>query len=99
MRERKLPPQTISRTNFRDMYWDGAQQLAHLTANGASVRVGDLYGSGTVSGPTEDSAGCFVELTRGGAKKIDLSDGTSRDYLLDGDRIELKGCCQKDGQP
>ena len=99
MRERKLPPQTVSRTNFKDMYWDGAQQLAHLTANGASVRIGDLYGSGTVSGPAEDSAGCLVELTQGGAKKLELADGTQRAYLLDGDRIELRGCCQKDGQP
>ena len=99
MQERKLPCQTISRTNFKDMYWDGAQQLAHLTANGASVRVGDLYGSGTVSGPSEDSAGCFVELTQGGTKKIELKDGTTRDYLLDGDRIELSGRCQREGLP
>jgi fumarylacetoacetase len=99
MRERTLPPSTVSRTNFRDMYWDGAQQLAHLTANGASVRVGDIYGSGTISGPTEDSAGCLVEMTRGGARRIQLSDGSSRDYLQDGDRIELRGYCAKPGHP
>ncbi|GKQ51851.1 fumarylacetoacetase [Bradyrhizobium sp. Ce-3] len=99
MRERELPPQRVSQTNFRDMYWDGAQQLAHLTGNGASVRVGDLYGSGTVSGPTEDSAGCLVELTQGGVKKIVLSDGSTRDYLQDGDRVELRGVCEKAGHP
>jgi len=99
MQDLQLPAQTISRTNFKNMYWDGAQQLAHLTANGASVRVGDLYGSGTVSGPTLESAGCLVELTEGGTRKIELRDGTSRYYLADGDRIELSGCCQKAGLP
>jgi fumarylacetoacetase len=99
MREQKLAPQTISRTNFKDMYWDGAQQLAHLTANGASMRVGDLYGSGTVSGAADDSAGCLVELTSGGTNKINLTDGSARSYLLDGDRIELRGRCEKAGHP
>ncbi|MHC2332904.1 fumarylacetoacetase [Bradyrhizobium sp. USDA 4454] len=99
MREQKLAPQTISRTNFKEMYWDGAQQLAHLTANGASVRVADLYGSGTVSGATDDSAGCLVELTKGGTSKIQLTDGSTRGYLLDGDRIELRGSSQKVGHP
>jgi len=97
MEKRRLTPQTISRTNFKDMYWDAAQQLAHLTANGASVRVGDLYGSGTVSGSTEDSAGCLVELTQGGTREIALPDGTTRSYLLDGDRIELRARCQGQG--
>jgi fumarylacetoacetase len=99
MQEQKREPQTISRTNFKDMYWDGAQQLAHLTANGASMRVGDLYGSGTVSGPTEESAGCLVELTHGGANKITLVDGSTRDYLLDGDRVGLRGRCENPGYP
>jgi fumarylacetoacetase len=99
MRERRMTPQIVCRTNFKDMYWDGAQQLAHLTANGASVRVGDLYGSGTVSGPTEDSAGCFVEITQGGSRKIQLVDGSNRDYLLDGDRIVLRGFCESADKP
>jgi fumarylacetoacetase len=99
MREQKLAPQTISRTNFKEMYWDGAQQLAHLTANGASTRVGDLYGSGTVSGAADDSAGCLVELTKGGSLKINLTDGSTRSYLLDGDRIELRGRCERPGLP
>jgi fumarylacetoacetase len=99
MRMQKLVPQTVCRTNFKDMYWDGAQQLAHLTANGASVRVGDLYGSGTVSGPTEDSAGCFVEITRAGARRVELTDGTTRDYLLDGDRVVLRGLSHAEDRP
>ncbi len=67
----------ISRTNFADMYWTFAQQLAHLTSNGASTRTGDLFASGTVSGPTPDSYGSFIEL--------------GRPFLADGDTVVLRG--------
>ena len=68
--------------SFADMYWTPAQQLAHLTANGASVRAGDLFASGTVSGPTRGSEGSLIELTWNGERPLELPDGTSRTFLL-----------------
>jgi fumarylacetoacetase len=73
------------------MYWTAAQQLAHLTSNGASVRTGDLYASGTVSGPARDQVGSFLELTWNGAEPVKLADGTTRGFLLDGDRVTIEG--------
>ena len=91
MRERGLPPLTTSSTSFADMYWTPAQQLAHMTVNGASVRSGDLSASGTVSGPTPGSEGSFIELTRRGERPLDLPDGSRRAFLADGDRVTLCG--------
>ena len=73
------------------MYWTVAQQLAHLTANGAALRPGDLYASGTVSGPDRGSEGSLIELTWGGTEPIMLPDGTVRTFLEDGDRVVLEG--------
>lgn len=81
----------VSRPGFAEMTWSPAQQLAHLTVNGARVRPGDLYASGTVSGPTRDQRGCLLELTWGGAEPITLDDGEQRTFLQDGDRITLRG--------
>jgi fumarylacetoacetase len=74
---------------FASMYWTAAQQLAHLTSNGAGVRTGDLYASGTVSGPARDEVGSFLELTRNGAEPVKLADGSLRRFLLDGDRVTI----------
>jgi fumarylacetoacetase len=82
---------TISQTNFSEMYWTFAQMLAHMTANGAPVRVGDLYGSGTVSGATKDSRGSLIELTWRGTERLALDDGSTRAFLEDGDRVVLRG--------
>ncbi|GLZ76900.1 fumarylacetoacetase [Actinorhabdospora filicis] len=79
----------VSRPPFADMYWTPAQQLAHMTVNGASVRTGDLYASGTVSGPQPHQRGSFIELTWGGKEPIALGDGETRTFLEDGDIIEL----------
>jgi fumarylacetoacetase len=76
---------------FASMYWTAAQQLAHLTSNGASVRTGDLYASGTVSGPDRDQVGSFLELTRNGAEPVKLADGSVRGFLDDGDRVTISG--------
>ena len=76
---------------FASMYWTAAQQLAHLTVNGAAVRTGDLYASGTVSGPARDQAGSFLELTWNGAEPVKLADGSTRGFLLDGDRVTISG--------
>ncbi|MEH1129243.1 fumarylacetoacetase [Micromonospora sp. CPCC 206061] len=79
----------VSEPPFASMYWTPAQQLAHLTVNGASLRTGDLYASGTVSGPAQDQTGSLLELTRGGAEPVRLVDGTERTFLEDGDTITI----------
>jgi fumarylacetoacetase len=79
----------VSRPPFAGLYWTPAQQLAHLTANGASVRTGDLYASGTVSGPERDTTGSFIELTWGGAEPVELDDGATRTFLEDGDEVRI----------
>ncbi len=81
----------VARPPFAGMYWTAAQQLAHLTANGASLRTGDLYASGTVSGPERDQRGCFLELTWNGAEPVSLADGSTRDFLRDGDTVTIRG--------
>jgi fumarylacetoacetase len=73
------------------MYWTPAQQLAHLTVNGASLRTGDLFASGTVSGPSREQVGSFVELTLGGAEPVRLADGSTRTFLADGDAVTIRG--------
>jgi fumarylacetoacetase len=81
----------ISNPPYASMYWTGAQMLAHLSANGATTRTGDLYGSGTVSGPRQDQYGSLIELTAAGAKPLELPDGTWRTFLEDGDEVTLTG--------
>ncbi|MEV6993546.1 fumarylacetoacetase [Streptomyces sp. NPDC093228] len=80
--------QVVSESPFSTMYWTAAQQLAHMTVNGASLRTGDLYGSGTVSGPTEGERGSLLELTWNGRDPLELSDG-KRAFLEDGDVVTL----------
>ena len=92
-------PHVISRTNFRDMYWTMAQQFAHLTSNGTPVRAGDLYASGTVSGPEPGSFGSLIELTRNGADPLTLPSGETRSFLEDGDTVILRGVCEREGHP
>ena len=79
----------VARPPFAQMYWTAAQQLAHLTANGASVRTGDLYASGTVSGPEPDQRGSFLELTWNGTEPVRLADGSTRAFLADGDTVTI----------
>jgi fumarylacetoacetase len=79
----------VSRPPFRDMYWSPAQQLAHMTVNGASARTGDLYASGTVSGKVRDEFGSFLEMSWGGRDPIPLPGGESRTFLRDGDTVSL----------
>ncbi len=80
----------VSRPPFSTMYWTPAQQLAHMTVNGASLRTGDLYGSGTVSGPGPGEQGSFVELTRNGTEPLSFPDGTQRGFLEDGDVVRIR---------
>ncbi|MBI5908902.1 MAG: fumarylacetoacetase [Betaproteobacteria bacterium] len=88
---------TISRTNFKYMYWTMAQQLAHHTVSGCNTRIGDLMGSGTISGPTPDSYGSLLELTWGGKNPVALRTGATRSFAEDGDELTLTGWCQGDG--
>jgi fumarylacetoacetase len=81
----------VAEPPFARMYWTPAQQLAHLTVNGASLRTGDLYASGTVSGPEKRHRGCFLELTWSGAEPVTLADGSTRTFLEDGDTVTIAG--------
>jgi fumarylacetoacetase len=97
MAERGRPHIVISTTNFKHLYWNMAQQLAHHTINGCNLRPGDLLASGTISGPTPDSYGSLLELTWGGSRPILLPTGEERRFLEDGDRLTIAGWCQGDG--
>lgn len=88
---------TVCRTNFKAMYWTMAQQLAHHTVSGCNVRIGDLMGSGTISGTTSDSCGSLLETTRNGAEPVTLADGAKRGFLEDGDTVTMTGWCQGEG--
>ncbi|WP_433722776.1 fumarylacetoacetase [Actinoplanes sp. CA-051413] len=91
---------TVSSPPFAQMYWTPAQQLAHLTVNGASVRTGDLFASGTVSGPERAQAGSFLELTWNGTEPVQLDDGSTRGFLLDGDTVTISATAPGvDGAP
>jgi len=87
--EVRLNDQVVSRPPAASLYWTAAQQLAHLTANGASLRTGDLYASGTVSGDEPDQLGSLLELTSGGHRPLTLPDGTTRTFLADGDAVRI----------
>ena len=84
----------ISNSNFKYMYWNMSQQLAHHTVNGCNVRCGDLMGSGTISGPTPDSFGSMLELAWKGTKPLAMNDGTERRFIQDGDTVTMRGFCQ-----
>jgi fumarylacetoacetase len=90
-------PHVITRTNFQNLYWSIAQQLAHHTITGCNLEPGDLLASGTISGATEESRGCMLELTWRGANPLKLPNGESRKWLEDGDNLAITGWCQGDG--
>lgn len=88
---------TVSHSNFKYMYWNMCQQLAHHTVNGCNIQVGDLYASGTISGPTPDSYGSMLEISWQGKKPVPMPDGSERKFILDGDTVSISGKCEKDG--
>jgi len=88
---------TVCRSNFKYMYWNVNQQLAHHTINGCNIQVGDLYASGTISGPSPGSYGSMLELSWNGQKPLTMPDGTERKFIEDGDTIIMKGLAEKDG--
>lgn len=87
----------ITRTNYNQMYYSAAQQLCHHTTSGCAMRVGDLLGSGTISGPTKDSRGSLLELSWGGKEPLTLTTGETRTFLEDGDTLTLRGAAHGDG--
>lgn len=90
-------PYMISRSNFKYMYWDICQQLAHHTVNGCNMKTGDLLASGTISGPDKNSYGSLLELTWRGEQPIRLPEGEERKFLLDGDILTITGWCEGNG--
>ena len=98
MRQAGHRGQCISRSNFAEAaYWTVAQMVTHHTVNGCALGPGDLFGSGTLSGPRPDQAGSMLELSQGGKQPITLGNGEERSFLQDGDAITLKGVCAKPG--
>ncbi|CAN5393876.1 fumarylacetoacetase [soil metagenome] len=90
-------PARICATNFKYMYWSSVQQLVHHASSGCAMNVGDLLGSGTISGPDKDSRGSLLEISWNGAEPLALSDGETRAFLEDGDSLLMRGWCQGDG--
>jgi fumarylacetoacetase len=89
--EVSLNGQVVSRPPYARMYWTPAQMLAHMTVNGASLRAGDLFASGTISGPDRDQRGSFIEMSWNGTEPLQLADGSSRAFLEDGDTVTISG--------
>ena len=87
----------ISRTNFKYMYWSSVQQLVHHASCGCAMNVGDLLGSGTISGPEKDQRGSLLEISWNGTEPVELAGGVKRTFLEDGDSLVMRGWCQGDG--
>ncbi len=99
MRSQGQSADVIAQSNFKYVYWSVAQQRAHATSNGATISPGDLFASGTISGPELGSYGSLIELTWRGAKPLKLSTGEERSFLEDGDTVTLIGRCEAPGKP
>ena len=97
MRQAGVPPERLSRGNFRDVYWTVAQMLAHHTVNGCNLNPGELIASGTLSGPSRESWGSLLEITSRGKEPINLPGGETRGFLEDGDEIVMRGHCARPG--
>ncbi len=99
MRGQRASAEIVARSNFRYLYWSMAQQLAHATSNGATISPGDLFASGTISGPEPASYGSLIELTWRGTKPLKLASGEERAFLEDGDEVTMTGYCEAPGKP
>ncbi len=97
MKEQGLPPHRLSGSNVSDLYWTVNQMVAHHTVGGCNLRPGDLFGSGTISGPCEGQYGSLMELTKAGRQALTLPNGETRTYLQSGDTITLTAACVVDG--
>jgi len=97
MRNEKIEPFMLSRSNTKDLYWTIGQMLTHHASNGCNLQTGDLMATGTVSGKSKQERGCMLELTWRGKEPIDLPGGEQRRFLEDGDEIIMKGFCEREG--
>ncbi|MBE9604467.1 fumarylacetoacetase [Acetobacteraceae bacterium H6797] len=97
LKEKGLPPHLLGRSNTKHLYWTPAQFVAHHSGNGCNLNPGDLFGSGTISGPSESAYGSLLEITNGGRKPVTLASGEERRFLEDGDEIFLVARAEKDG--
>ena len=87
----------VSKSNHKYLYWNIAQQLTHHTVNGCNIKPGDMYASGTISGPTKDSFGSMLELSWGGKNPVSLKDGSERKFINDLDTIIMRGYAENNG--
>jgi fumarylacetoacetase len=95
--EQSNKPVTISTTNFKYMYWSSVQQLVHHASSGCAMNVGDLLGSGTISGPEKNQRGSLLEISWNGTEPVELPGGAKRTFFEDGDSLSIRGWCQGDG--
>jgi fumarylacetoacetase len=92
-----LAAQRISKSHLKHLYWTFGQMIAHHSSNGCNMNPGDLIGSGTISGPSDESRACITEITEAGKKPLQLTSGEHRTALEDGDEITLRAWAKKDG--
>ncbi|HKA81870.1 MAG TPA: fumarylacetoacetase [Xanthobacteraceae bacterium] len=97
LRAKGLPAHRLAASNARHLYWTVAQLVAHHTCNGCNLRPGDIFGSGTISGPTGDSLGSMLEISAGGRQPITLASGETRRFLEDGDSVIIQAHCRREG--
>jgi fumarylacetoacetase len=98
MKEQGVAPQRLSLSSTLNMYWTVAQMVAHHSVNGCKLQAGDLFGTGTLSGPQPGQLGSLLEMTEGGKRAVELSNGETRTFLEAGDEVILKARCRKDGE-
>jgi fumarylacetoacetase len=92
-----LPPHQLSASNARHLYWTVAQLVAHHSCNGCNLRPGDLFGTGTISTPSDDGLGSLLEISAGGKRPVTLASGETRRFLEDGDTLIMRARCRRDG--
>jgi fumarylacetoacetase len=92
-----LAPHRLATSNARHLYWTAAQMIAHHASNGCNLRPGDLFGSGTISGPGHDGCGSLLELARGGKEPVPLPGGETRRFLEEGDEVIMRASCRREG--
>jgi fumarylacetoacetase len=97
LREKELPAHRLSASNARHLYWTVAQLVAHHASGGCNLRPGDIFGTGTISGPGEDALGSLLEISAGGRRPVTLASGESRRFLEDGDTVIMRARCQREG--
>lgn len=97
MRDKGLPPHRLSQSRATDLYWTAAQMVAHHSSGGCNLNAGDLFGSGTISGPGPDGAGSLLELSQGGRQPVTLPSGETRRFLEDGDEVIFRASCRREG--